>query len=109
MVVEPYKREKKQREEAERVDWIHMAKDSDNQWGHCLSNRIKLRVPSTANFVNIGDIISFTNSASYNTARNCWVGRGGEGWSGTESTITQATTRLLYQPRMMMSVEQLVE
>jgi hypothetical protein len=33
----------------------------------------------------------------------------GGGWSGTESTITKAITGLLYQPRMMMSVEQLVE
>jgi hypothetical protein len=35
------------------------------------------------------------------------------GWSGTDCTITEATTGLLYQPRMimmmMMSVEQSVE
>jgi hypothetical protein len=31
------------------------------------------------------------------------------GWSGTESAITEATTGLLYQPRMVMSVEQAVE
>jgi hypothetical protein len=31
------------------------------------------------------------------------------GWSGTESTITEATTDLLYHPRMLMSVEQSVE
>jgi hypothetical protein len=30
-------------------------------------------------------------------------------WSGTECTITEATTGLLYQSRMMMSVEQSVE
>jgi hypothetical protein len=26
-------------------------------------------------------------------------------WSGTESAVTEATTGLLYQPRMTMSVE----
>jgi hypothetical protein len=31
------------------------------------------------------------------------------GWSGTQSTISVATTGLLYQPRMMMRVEQSVE
>jgi hypothetical protein len=31
------------------------------------------------------------------------------GWSGTQSTITEATSDLLYQPWMLMSVEQTVE
>jgi hypothetical protein len=31
------------------------------------------------------------------------------GWSGTESAITEATTGLLYQPRMVISVERSVE
>jgi hypothetical protein len=31
------------------------------------------------------------------------------GWNGIESTITVATAALLYQPRMMMDVEQSVE
>jgi hypothetical protein len=31
------------------------------------------------------------------------------GWSGTESTIIEATNDLVYRPRMVMSVEQSVE
>jgi hypothetical protein len=39
----------------------------------------------------------------------CWnFFLGGGGWSGTESTVSEATTGLLYQP-WMMSVEKLVE
>jgi hypothetical protein len=34
---------------------------------------------------------------------------GGGGGSGTETTVTEATTDLLYQPRMMMNCEQSVE